>query len=317
MRVIIAGRMSDWEKRCVYFEQRGIEIIGFINEDLFVDQKRVSHVILGLAAGYIEILNGKDRVQLQYDHLCLRIEDQESFHKRFIEQKWIITSQPIIFRDLFGFGSIQNITFDSNSEPNFRFLHLLNNRIQLHQCDLNNVNFSFQGVNNSIIVSKNVNLHNCYFHVTGSNNQVFIDMSGSVINSYFYFNHECQGCQTIIGKSTSINGASFEQADDGTKILIGDDCLFSNEITFMTSDTHSIVDDNTGVRVNYGQDIVLESHVWVCKRVTVLKGVTVGSDSVLALGSVVTKSVPKNCIVGGNPAKIIKKNIRWDPQLMK
>lgn len=48
-------------------------------------------------------------------------------------------------------------------------------------------------------------------------------------------------------------------------------------------------------------------NVWIGSNATVLQGVTVGENSVVAAGAVVTKDVPANSIVGGVPAKLIKK----------
>ncbi|MEO0356168.1 MAG: CatB-related O-acetyltransferase [Cyanobacteria bacterium P01_A01_bin.3] len=52
--------------------------------------------------------------------------------------------------------------------------------------------------------------------------------------------------------------------------------------------------------------MVIENDVWIGERCTILSGVTIGSGSVVAAKSVVTKSVPPYAIVGGNPAKLIR-----------
>ena len=57
--------------------------------------------------------------------------------------------------------------------------------------------------------------------------------------------------------------------------------------------------------------MVIEDNVWVGSRALILKGVRVGKGSIVAAGAVVTKDVPQNCIVAGNPAKIVKENISW------
>ena len=52
--------------------------------------------------------------------------------------------------------------------------------------------------------------------------------------------------------------------------------------------------------------IVIEDDVMIGTRCIILKGVTIGARSVIAAGSIVTKSIPADCIAGGNPAKVIK-----------
>ncbi|WP_197716628.1 DapH/DapD/GlmU-related protein [Methylocaldum marinum] len=51
--------------------------------------------------------------------------------------------------------------------------------------------------------------------------------------------------------------------------------------------------------------IVIERNVWIAAGATVIGGVTIGENSVVAAGSVVTKDVPPNTLVGGNPARVI------------
>jgi acetyltransferase-like isoleucine patch superfamily enzyme len=55
-----------------------------------------------------------------------------------------------------------------------------------------------------------------------------------------------------------------------------------------------------------GKPIVIEKGVWIAAGATVIGGVTVGESSVIAAGSVVTKDVPPNSLVGGNPARLIR-----------
>ena len=55
-----------------------------------------------------------------------------------------------------------------------------------------------------------------------------------------------------------------------------------------------------------GKPIVIERNVWIAAGATIIGGVTVGENSVVAAGSVVTKDVPPNTLVGGNPARVIR-----------
>lgn len=52
--------------------------------------------------------------------------------------------------------------------------------------------------------------------------------------------------------------------------------------------------------------IIIQDNVWIGANSVILDGVIIESGAIIGAGSVVTKSVPKNCIVAGNPAKIIK-----------
>lgn len=54
------------------------------------------------------------------------------------------------------------------------------------------------------------------------------------------------------------------------------------------------------------------NHVWLCQNTSILKYVNIPSNTVVAYGSVVTKSLTdENVIIAGNPAKIVKKNVNW------
>lgn len=55
-----------------------------------------------------------------------------------------------------------------------------------------------------------------------------------------------------------------------------------------------------------GKPIVIERNVWIAASVTIVGGVTVGESSVVAAGSVVTRDVPPNTLVAGNPARVIR-----------
>jgi len=96
------------------------------------------------------------------------------------------------------------------------------------------------------------------------------------------------------------------------QIKIGDDCLIAQDVLIMDDDGHPT---NWRTRHNYwpegpesrlGAPILIENNVWIGARAIILKGVSVGTDSVIAAGAVVTNSVPPKTLVAGVPAKIIK-----------
>jgi len=109
------------------------------------------------------------------------------------------------------------------------------------------------------------------------------------------------GKNTTIGKNVFINsGCNFQ---DQGGICIGDGVLIGHCVVLATL--------NHGLAPNKRQDIypaqiVIGKHVWIGSKATVLPGVTIGDNAVIAAGAVVTKNVPENAVVAGVPAKIIK-----------
>ena len=90
------------------------------------------------------------------------------------------------------------------------------------------------------------------------------------------------------------------------KITIGDGVTIASGVVIRDSDSHKTKEEGNTKEINIG------NHVWIGTNAIILKGVNIGDNSVVAAGSVVTKDVPKNSMVAGVPAKVIKKNITWE-----
>src|SRR6201995_4594839 len=85
---------------------------------------------------------------------------------------------------------------------------------------------------------------------------------------------------------------------------IGDDVMIGPNVSIITSG-HPIAPSQRRAGVT-AKPIVIERNVWIGASATIIGGVTVGENSVIAAGSVVTKNVPPNTLVGGNPARVIR-----------
>ncbi|MCD8223054.1 MAG: sugar O-acetyltransferase [Clostridiales bacterium] len=105
-----------------------------------------------------------------------------------------------------------------------------------------------------------------------------------------------------IGKDVFINSGCHFQ--DHAGITIGDGCLIGHNVVLATIN-HDL--DPAQNRKNHYAPVTIGSHVWIGSQATILSGVTIGEWSVVAAGAVVTKDVPAFTVVGGVPAKIIKK----------
>lgn len=106
-----------------------------------------------------------------------------------------------------------------------------------------------------------------------------------------------------IGSNSFLNGTRFACQ---TAITIGEYALLG-DARIMDTDFHSIYPDRWSPdAVVESSPIVIGKNVWVGGAAAVLKGIHIGDNSVVAFGAVLAKTIPANCIVGGNPATIIK-----------
>jgi carbonic anhydrase/acetyltransferase-like protein (isoleucine patch superfamily) len=104
----------------------------------------------------------------------------------------------------------------------------------------------------------------------------------------------------VVSKNTQINKNCVIDFSGG--ITIGENCVVSENVTIQTHD-HGLNPRSKPIPKN----LVIEDNVWIGARALIMHKVDrIGSGSIIAAGSVVTRPVPKNVIVGGNPAKIIR-----------
>ena len=112
----------------------------------------------------------------------------------------------------------------------------------------------------------------------------------------------------IIGKNVEI-APSASLGSEPYLIEIGDNCKITNHVEFITHDGGANVIRN--IQDDFSLDIfkgktTLGSNVFVGNRACIMPGVKIGNNVVVGYGSIVTKDVPDNVVVGGAPAKIIK-----------
>src|SRR5437016_1843924 len=121
-----------------------------------------------------------------------------------------------------------------------------------------------------------------------------------------------------IGDFTLLNGALIMAED---RIEIGSHCLVSWNVGIADSDFHPLAPaqrlvDAKALAPFYKNrperpklvtsPVIIADNVWIGMNATILKGVTIGENSVVAAGSVVSKSVPSNTVVAGNPAVAVR-----------
>ena len=121
------------------------------------------------------------------------------------------------------------------------------------------------------------------------------------------FNIMTPGSQIVIGDNVGISGSTIcarKKVVIGNNVLIGSGCIITD------SDAHPLdwKDRREGVSNNIKcAPVVIGNDVFIGARSIILKGVIIGDRAVVGAGSVVSKYVPADCIVAGNPAVIVKR----------
>ena len=175
-----------------------------------------------------------------------------------------------------------------------------------------NSKITFKGNNNSIILCGNSRMNNCIINVYGDNNRILIGELSHIKDSEFWIKDDNNLIQ--VGSKTTMEKQCHLAAIEGTSIIIGDDCMFSSDITIRTGDSHSILNMNK-IRINPSLDVKIGNHVWVGHRAVILKGVNLPSDSIIGTHSLVTKPFKdENTIIAGVPAKVVVENTLWNRQ---
>lgn len=115
-----------------------------------------------------------------------------------------------------------------------------------------------------------------------------------------------------IGERVSIEGALISVSCGNTELSIGNDCMFSDGISILNSDSHPIYNQGTKYIINRSKDLRIGNHCWLGKNVIISKNTILPDDTIVGCGSIVTGIfTDSNTAIAGNPAKVIKKNLDW------
>ena len=92
---------------------------------------------------------------------------------------------------------------------------------------------------------------------------------------------------------------------DSARVVFGDNVMVGPNCSFITT-KHPVLPKNRQKGVQWAEPIVVQNNSWICANVTVLAGVTIGENSIIGAGSVVTRDIPPNSFAAGIPCKVIK-----------
>ena len=120
--------------------------------------------------------------------------------------------------------------------------------------------------------------------------------------------HVSIGAKTVMGQECTISAYQ--------RVNIGRECIIADRVMMIDFD-HGVVEVDRPIRLQgiYKRDVRVGHNVWIGYGACVLRGVTVGDNSVIGTSSVVTKAVPENAVVAGSPSRLIR--MRESPRTMR
>jgi len=172
---------------------------------------------------------------------------------------------------------------------------------------LKNSKIKINGNNNTLIIEEG-RYKNIDIGIDGDNHTIIIKSSNRITGLKIVVqNHDNK---VSIDTGVGIAGALLVACGTNNSISIGQDSMISDDVAMWGCDGHSIT--QAGKVINLSKPIVIGSHVWIGTGVKILKGTTVGDNSVVGMGSLLNgKEYPNNKVIVGNPAKVVKENIDW------
>ncbi|MEH7748656.1 sugar O-acetyltransferase [Neobacillus drentensis] len=146
--------------------------------------------------------------------------------------------------------------------------------------------------------------NNCAIEVSLKKEKIINELFGTVgVNPSIEHNFHCDLGYNIHVGNHFYAGYNFTILDMA-EVRIGDNCMIGPNVGLYTAG-HSIEPKDRN-KSGYAIPITIGNDVWIGGSCVILPGITIGDNSIIAAGSVVTKDVPTNSIVAGNPAKIMR-----------
>lgn len=148
---------------------------------------------------------------------------------------------------------------------------------------------------------------NVYISALGQNGITFGNNVGIGAYSRIIVSTSLNNLGKYITIGNNVGIGEFAYLGGAGGLEIGDDCIIGQYLS-CHPENHNFSKTNELIRLQgtTRKGIKIGSNCWIGSKVTVLDGVTIGDNCVIAAGSVITKSLPPNCVIGGVPAKVIK-----------
>ena len=174
-----------------------------------------------------------------------------------------------------------------------------------------NLKIMFEGSNNKITLAEDLNIRTSKIFMRGHDSELCIEHSKELIQRSSF--ELLSNSKLYIDEDFLSNGIKI-YVGENSQISLGKRCMCCHNIRIRSTDGHPVYSTETKEHLNVPKDVRIGNRVWFADNAVVLKGVTIKDDCVVALNSTVTKPIyESNCIIAGNPGKIVKRNIYWEP----
>ena len=195
------------------------------------------------------------------------------------------------------------------------------NEIGVDSSDLSRIKIRIWGKNNVVRIGKlRKGTGQLEIRIHGDGNKVILE-DGLAISEYLKISlgapaanmGPVQGVKVQIGTHCSFERVSMQTYNSHAVIEVGEHCMFSFGIQIYHTDGHPILDASTRQVINRVKTLSIGNHTWIGANTTIMKNAIIGSDCIVGWGSVVSGKFPaSNCILAGNPARVVRQGITWD-----
>lgn len=204
----------------------------------------------------------------------------------------------------------------------YKNAHISNSKLLLVNISsknkLNNVEFinafvkrthiNIIGKNNNIIIRGNHT--NLIINIFGDNNKLELEFNTKSSEGEIIVRGN--NCLLSIGNETTFGKKAYIVCMGvHNKILIGKENMFADNIEIWNTDSHPIY-DTSGVLLNPSKPIEIGNHIWVGKKVCILKGSAISDNAVIGMASLISgQNIHSNTLNVGSPIRCIRNNINW------
>lgn len=172
--------------------------------------------------------------------------------------------------------------------------------------------FFVAGDDNIVRVGYPYTISNSLIRINGNRNTVELGENCHMTNTIIQLGTAANERKILFGNDCQMYSLTVDAPYSNDLIVIGQRCIFKSNCHIRSEDGHVIFDINTGEVLNYGGSVNIGDHVFVGSNVFIGKNSVLGSNTVvLPLSNIIKRYDTSDVILGGNPARIIRKNITF------